>query len=92
MSKYTREELYKGIEVIFGSAMKFIEQNKDGIIFADSEGTQFQLKVTQKKTKVEPLSNEESVKLIGKNQWEDYLKMTKEEELDYETLRESLKR
>jgi hypothetical protein len=90
--KFTREDLYSSINKIFSCPMDFVEQNKDGIIFADENGTQFQIKVTQKKTKVSPITTDKDIVVAKKSDWEEFLKMSEEEMKDYFELMESLTR
>jgi hypothetical protein len=89
----SRENLYNDIEVIFGAALKFVEKNKDGIIFADENGTQFQIKVTQKKTKSDGPANIEGTQpVIPLADWTKLLTLTKEESMSYEQLKEEIDR
>lgn len=89
----SRENLYKDIKIIFGSTLAFIEQNKDGIIFADENGTQFQFKVTQKKTNINKSTSVGGIQpIIPLADWQKLLTLTKEENISYEQLKEEIDR
>lgn len=91
----TREKLYEDVKTIFSMPLVFIEHNKDGIIFEDEKGTQFQIKVTQKKGKVEKIQNTDLTisaaewKGINTN-WDALIEMSQQEKIDYEEFKQRI--